>query len=455
MPRAGGDRMRMAWDHWLSSAWPELISGKRVHVPEWLPPPDWGGMQRAENAWVRAFDDGRTLVVTQAAPNGSKFVAEVWMPTRFEAALRRAKEWASEHPIAAVLVGGILVVAFVVLVAGVARAAERQRIEPEPDGCGPRSLPDPKPAAQATTRSATSADADAARDGISALFTELLASIQPTDADFGRAQSHANSIETALRESFSVNRLSVVGSHSRGTAVRASSDVDYFAVVARDDVRWGDAYTSSETVLKNVRIALQDKFKNTEIRRDLQAVVVRFADGEDPVDVVPAVFLGMSANSRPLYRIPNGKGGWLETSPEGHNKYIHDADKRSGRKLRGTALLLKHWRNCRATAVPIQSFHLELQLAAAGVCRVGMTYAECIAATLERFHVTGCQPIADPLGISGEVPACSTDAKRLAAVDAIRSGLGFATDALASERAGDLVAARRAWRRFFNRAFPA
>jgi hypothetical protein len=445
----------MTWDHWLSRAWPELISGKRVDVPDWLPPPDWGGMQRTENAWVRSFDDGLTLVVTQAAPNGSKLVAEVRMPTRLDAAFRKAKEWASEHPITAVLVGGVLVVAVVALVVGIARAARPQNIEPVSDGRGPRSLPAPKPAAQRTARTASCAGADTAREAISALFAELLASIQPTDADIGRAQSHANSIEAALRESFSVNRLLIVGSHSRGTPVRVSSDVDYFAVVARDDVRWGDDYTGSETVLKNVRTALQDKFKSTEVRKDLQAVVVKFGDGEDPVDVVPAVFLGMSSNSRPLYRIPNGKGGWLETSPDGHNKYIHDADKRSGRKLRGTAQLLKYWRNCRAAAVPIQSFHLELHLAAAGVCRVGMTYAECIAAALERFHVTGCQPIADPLGISGEVPACSTDAKRLAALEAIRSGLGFATDAMASERAGDLVAARCTWRRFFNRAFPA
>lgn len=450
--------MITAWDDWLRHAWPDLISGKRVEVPDWLHPDSYG-LQRARDAWVQAFDDGHTLVVAHAAPDSMKLVAEVKKPTRFDAALRTVREWASDHPVAAALLGGVLFLAVVSLVAGIARRGDGERdperVEPTADGRSSEEVLDAtRSAGDGHSQAARTTKQASARQMISAGFAELLAAVQPTEADTRRAEAHANSIEAALSDVFSVNRLLIVGSHSRGTAVRTRSDVDYLAVVARDDVRWGDEFTSSETVLKNVRVALQAKFGSTEIRKDLQAVVVKFGSGEDPVDVVPAVFLGMSPNSRPLYRIPDGNGGWLETSPEGHNKYIREADKRSGGKLRGTAQLLKHWRDCRASAIPMKSFHLELQLAAASVCRVGMTYAECVAATLERLESTECQGVPDPLGISGEVPACSTEAKRVAALEAIRSGLTVVRDALASERAGDHAAARRGWRRFFNREFP-
>lgn len=451
MWHASAGNKHMAWDEWLSGVWPDLTAGRHVVVPEWLPSPEWSGMQSVENAWVRSFDDGHELVVTQVGPNGLR-VAEVRKPSRLDVARKKVQEWASDHPVAALLVGGILVVTVIVLVASVARAVAGPRsqksVEPQPDEESREPAPDAGSAS--TSRPAF----NSVREVVSARFAELLAGIQPNVADLRRADSHAKSVEAALRDEFSVNRLLIVGSHSRGTAVRESSDVDYFAVVARGDTKWGDDYVSSETVLRNVRRALENRFKSTEIRKDLQAVVVEFGAGEDPVDVVPAVFLGMSSNARPLYRIPNGMGGWLETSPEGHNKYIDEANRRSGKKLRGVAQLLKCWRDCRASVVPIQSFYLELQLAAASVCSVRMTYAECIVAALERLHVTECQPIADPLGISGKVPATSTEAKRLTALEAVRAGLGVATHALASEEAGDLLSAQRAWSRFFNRASP-
>lgn len=450
-PGRGGELMSTGWDRWLSGAWPELISGTQVEVPASLPPPEWWGMRRVDDQWVRGLGQGRTLIVSHAGPDGSRFVAELRTPRRRDEALRKAKEWACEHPVAAAVIGGVIFVAFVALVAGLMRSNGSQPAQKKPDFVPDGG--DDQPTSPSIA-SAPHAAPDVARQAVSASFAELLACIQPSDAELAKAESHAKSVEAALRDAFSVNKLLTVGSHFRRTAVRASSDVDYFAVVARDDVRWGDEYTSSETVLKNVRTTLQEKFKKTGIRKDLQAVVVRYDDGEDPVDVVPAVFLGMTSNGRPRYRMPDGKGGWLETSPEGHSKYICEADTRSGRKLRGTAQLLKYWRDCRSSAVPLQSFHLELLLATSGVCRVGMSFAECMVAALERLHVTQCQPVVDPLGISGHVAACSTEAKRTAAFAAVESALVVATDAVAAERAGDLPAARGAWSRFFNGAFP-
>ncbi len=450
--------MDTSWDQWLRSSWQELVAGTRLEVPAHLPHPGWCGMERTTGGWALAFADGRTLVVSEAGGDGARLIAELQSSNPLEEALKKIAVWASRHPRATIAIGVGVVVALLAAMLGKTRSGSASLPELGRVATLPASDDDsavaPEMLHKGEARGVTRSTGDEARNAIAASFAKLVGSIQPAESDIARAESHANSIEAALKEAFTLNKLMIVGSHSRRTAVRGVSDVDYFAVVARDDARWGGKYASSDAVLKNVRTALQERFRRTEIGKDRQAVVVRFENGEDPVDVVPAVFLGMSTNGRPLYRMPDGRGGWLDTSPEGHNKYILEANARSGKKLRATAQLLKYWRTCRSLRVPIGSFHIELRLSAEDVCRVGMSYAECFVSGLQVLQRAQCQPITDPLGISGEVPACSTEAKRQAAGEAISSAVAFATTALTAEKRGDSEAAWRAWDRLFNRTFP-
>jgi hypothetical protein len=289
---------------------------------------------------------------------------------------------------------------------------------------------------------------------ISESFRLLLSRIEPLPSELDLARSHANSIETRLSSVFSVRKFLVVGSHSRDTAIKSHSDVDYFAVVARKDARWGEDSKNSNTVLTNVRRVLDAAFEQTDVARDGQAVVVGFGRGERSVDVVPAVFQGMSANGRPVYGMPNGAGGWMPTSPEGHNKFIAESNTRSGGKVRGTAQLLKFWRECRTPRVPIMSFHLELLLAGDEVCRVGMSYADCLLASLRLLARRECRGYPDPLGISGNVRAAATDAKRSSARDSVVYARDHAASAVQADARGELAEARRQWDIVFNGAFP-
>ncbi len=149
---------------------------------------------------------------------------------------------------------------------------------------------------------------------VSNSYQTLLTRIQPLDSEITAANGHIATIKTRLQSVFNVKKLLVTGSAARGSFIRGKSDVDLFVVVARDDLRWGDRYVVSTTALDNFRKELEGRFWNTSVYKDVQAVVVDFADCR--VEVVPAFFAGTASNNWPLYSMPDGQGGWMQTSPD-------------------------------------------------------------------------------------------------------------------------------------------
>jgi predicted nucleotidyltransferase len=283
-------------------------------------------------------------------------------------------------------------------------------------------------------------------------FRILLSDLAPSDGSIDAAEGHIASIRARLEKHFDLSKTMRVGSYSRDTFLEGKSDVDMLAVVRRDDIRWGDDYTSSTTVLDRVREALEGRYRTTHIRRDAQAVVVNFSDNR--VDIVPAVFARWSESKHPVYEIPNGTGGWMETSPTLHNAYLRRADTTAGGKLRGTARLLKFWRHCRSPEIPLSSFYIEMVLAADGVCPIGKSYAWCVANAFGTLARRECRAIRDPKGISGLIPGVKTDAQRVLALNAVRYARDHALAALKARRDDDIDEARRQWDLVFNSEFP-
>lgn len=282
----------------------------------------------------------------------------------------------------------------------------------------------------------------------------MLRGLQPLPSEQIAARRRAKMIEGRLSGSFGLKRLQIVGSHSRATAIRRLSDVDYFAVISRSDARWGGKYVSSATVLDAVRDDLRFSFPATDISRDGQAVTLRFGQAEFPVDVVPAIFREFRQSVGPVYEIPDGTGGWLTTSPLAHNRFIREADGRSGGKLKRTAQLIKFWRECRQPRVPLSSFHVELVLADTGVCEGAKSYSRCLEEALTMFARRRSQAYRDPLGISGYVPAARTESQRGSNMSALEWASDHASRAYDAEAAGNYDEAVRQWDIVFNGTFP-
>lgn len=288
-------------------------------------------------------------------------------------------------------------------------------------------------------------------------FSALLVRTEPTEPEDTARLTHRATIKQGLSTAFDVNRVEVIGSHTRGSAIHVWSDVDYLAVLSRDDVIRNGRPVASSTTLSNVRNALRDRFPRTEIAIDGCAVVVSFGQGKGRVDVVPAYYQGTfkEGDGYPVFGIPDGDGGWRSTSPQRHGKYLGEADRESGFKLSKTVRLVKTWRYARRTAIPCLGFHCELLLASERLCVGARGYSSILMDVFSRLARRNGRSIQDPLGISGIVPATRTDVQRGLLVDAARSAAECATRAVQFEKAGRHEAAYRQWNMVFNGQFPA
>jgi predicted nucleotidyltransferase len=288
-------------------------------------------------------------------------------------------------------------------------------------------------------------------------FQTLIERIQPLGSEIQQAESHVASIKSRLEKQFKLVKFELIGSYSRGSAIRRFSDVDCMAVFSREDVRWGNRYVDSRTLLNRVRVWLTGRYLQTGMRRDQQALVVKFAGGMYGVDIVPAFFEGMKENDYaqyPLYSIPDGTGNWLATSPVTHGKFIRECGDASNSKLKKTVQLIKFWRISRYPPIPLQSFHLELLLSAEGICQGVKSYAQCVCASFGLLTQRQCRPFRDPLGISGIISATNTDQQRAILNKAANLAYGRALRALDFEEAGKTDYAKGLWNTIYNGKFP-
>ena len=297
-----------------------------------------------------------------------------------------------------------------------------------------------------------SAQRSITRARVAQRFQTLLARIEPLPTEVAAAYKHAGSIKARLAKSFELKKFVVVGSHARNTAIRGWSDVDFFAVVSRDDVRWGDGYVRSSTTLDRVRLDLGTRFWRTETERDGQAIMLNFGSGS-AVDVVPAFFWEMGPK-HPIYQMPDGTGEWMPTNPEVHGAYLKRANLASGGKLRRTVQLLKFWRECRQPRIPLSSFHLEIVLASEAICTGAKSHAECLPAAWTILADRACRSMRDPLQIAGLIPAAKTTAQQEHVLRSVCFARDHALAALDAEDDGDYEEALRQWNIIYNGYFP-
>lgn len=283
----------------------------------------------------------------------------------------------------------------------------------------------------------------------SSRFHLLLSQINPTARERQVFEKHRKSVKARLTSVFPAYQVETFGSYSRGSSVRASSDIDLMLKLRAGERRWGDYRKSSATVLNNVRLELRGRFTTTVIGRDRHAIVISFAGGHR-VDVVPAFYGGQGAHSNPIYQIPDSRGGWMDTSPQAHNRYLRGENASSLGKLINVAKLIKFWRTRRKVHVPLNSFHLELLLAEAGLCRGAKSYERCLHESFALLAIRGCRALVDPLGISDPVQAANTEAKRKSVQRAVERAVDQSYRALVAEDNGKVEEASRLWHLVFK-----
>lgn len=292
----------------------------------------------------------------------------------------------------------------------------------------------------------TQPEGAAARDAL----RDYVANVRPAESNLEAVRRHRRSIEQGLEGRINVADVRSIGSHSRGTAVAGGSDADYLAVIRQNEATWGNDLKNSDTVLRRVQQALQERHHNVEVTRDGPAVQIHYSDGT--VDVVPAVWVGTAKNSgHPVYIIPDGDGGWMRTSPDLQAKHIREADERAGAKLKPAARGLKAFRERNDRSIPLKGLYVEMAMAQSGAAEgVGKPYTRVLRDTLSWMAESNCADIPDPSGEGDPIRCAGTPAQREHVRRQVHRAAERANRAVEAEGSGDHEEARRQWSMIYN-----
>lgn len=284
-------------------------------------------------------------------------------------------------------------------------------------------------------------------EGFDAFLTRLI----PLTSEHNKATSHRNSVESCMVNNFDCYEFFETGSFGNGTGIRHHSDTDYFAVC-----KSAKLYNDSAYSLRRVKEALQSTFWQTE-GIEVRSPAVRIPFGtyaSETIELTPCTFNGTISTpvgNYASYDIPDREGGWMKSSPKAHNAYVKREDDRLNGKLKHLIQLIKAWKYY--NNVPIGSFYLELRVTKYAEGEKSIVYDIDVKSFIKWLYDNNLPKIQDPMGISGYVPACSSDARRTDALSKLATAHSRAEKAYA-KRDTDLNDCFYWWNLFFNDNFP-
>jgi len=279
-------------------------------------------------------------------------------------------------------------------------------------------------------------------------FKEFLRTLTPSETESEAAKSHRASIKSCLDSEYTVYRFLRIGSFGNGTSVSGYSDVDYLAEVAAGNLTFDSNYC-----LSKLRGILDARFPRTGVAVRTPAVLVPFGTGgKDATEIVLAYETNESKDGHPVYAIADGSGRWMRTAPDVHKAYVAKQDRRLSDKVRPLVRLIKAWKFARQ--VPISSFYLEMRVAEYSTGEPFILYYHDVKRFLCWLDGLGLADLQDPCGISGNIPACKTEAQKLDALSKLSTAATRATKALDSASADNIADAFDWWRLLYNNWFP-
>lgn len=278
-------------------------------------------------------------------------------------------------------------------------------------------------------------------------FADFLSRLTPTGAESDAATRHRASIKACLESNFGLKRFVRIGSYGNGTSISGYSDVDYLACFPTDQLTKNSTYS-----LRKICNALDVRFPNTGVGVRCPAISVPFGSlATATTEVVPADYVGEEDGLK-IYEIADCADEWKRASPDAHNAYVRYVDEKHGGKVKKLIRFIKAWKYFRD--VPISSFYLELRVAKYASEEKAIIYDIDINNILKQLLDCKLARMQDPMGISGYISACSTEAKRLDALSKLE------TASIRSEKARDAARNEKIkeafdwWDLVFNYEFP-
>lgn len=282
---------------------------------------------------------------------------------------------------------------------------------------------------------------------ISEGFDDFLFKLKASSPESEAARRHRASIEACLRGNFGLNRFVRIGSFGNSTSISGFSDVDYLAGIPTTQLTRSSAYS-----LVKVRDALDTRFPLTGVRVNTPAVAVPFGTRRsETTEVVPADLVGEAYGFK-VYEIADGEGGWMRVSPDAHNAYVAAVDERHGGRAKALIRYIKAWKYLRG--VPISSFYLEMRVAKYADGEKVIIPDIDVARVLRELWDHQLARMQDPMGFSGYIQACKTEALRADALSKLERAVGRAAKARQCVVNQDIASAFDWWRLLYDDQFP-
>jgi len=281
-------------------------------------------------------------------------------------------------------------------------------------------------------------------------FNSFIAKLAPLTSEHDKAKRHKDSIKSCLFNNFDCYELNETGSFGNGTGVRHYSDTDYFAVCPNKMISGSSANT-----LRKFKEALRRTFWQTQ-GIEVETPSVRIPLGtyaSETIEITPCTFNGLidtPVGSKASYSIPDFNDGWMKSSPSAHNAYVKRENDRLGGKLKPFIQLIKAWRFY--NNVPIRSFYLELRATKFVENERSIIYEIDIYRFIRHLKSIQLASIIDPMGISGYVHPCYTDAKKVGALSKLNTAYSRSEKAY-ENREKNIDNAFYWWNMFFNNQF--
>ena len=278
-------------------------------------------------------------------------------------------------------------------------------------------------------------------------FRDFLKKLTPSSYESDAAKRHRASIEQCIKSNFGLQRFWRTGSFGNGTSISGYSDVDYMASIPSENLN-----QNSSSSLTKLRNTLETRFPNTGVRTSCPAVVVPFGnDARETTEVTPADYL-RTTNSFKIYGIPDCAGGWMNASPDAHNEYVRSVDSKLSSKVKPLIRFIKAWKYFQN--VPISSFYLELRVAKYASEEKSIVYSIDVKHVFALLDDIDLAQIRDPMGISGYISPCKSDADLSSAKSKVSTARSWATKARDAEENGNIKEAFDWWDKLFAYKFP-
>ncbi|NWF36662.1 nucleotidyltransferase [Mariprofundus sp. KV] len=278
-------------------------------------------------------------------------------------------------------------------------------------------------------------------------FKDFLTKLTPSAIESEAVKKHRASIKACLEASYKMNRFVRIGSFGNGTSIAGYSDVDYLASLPTSQLNQNSTYT-----LSKVKTTLDTRFPRTGVQVSCPAVAIPFGTkAAEHTEIVPADFVNEDEYYK-IYEIADCSGGWMRVCPDAHNAYSNYANSERGGKAKPLIRFIKAWKYyCN---VPISSFYLEMQTAKYALGEDVIVYAIDVKRVLKMLLDSELAMMQDPMGRSGYIVPCKTEAMKQDALSKLQIAVSRAEKALAADSATKTSDAFYWWRLLYNDQFP-